>query len=555
MTAPAKQPLTLAAIPADTRCLIYTRVSTEDQATEDRASLAVQERECRALAAAHGFRDAVLWPPDHESGRSTARLERLAQWGEAHPRPANARGLVVVLKADRWGRFVHDEHASAYYQYRLARAGWDVDFALEPKSENRTIRRLTAAVHEVQGEEESVEKGRRARMGMDQQAQLGHWQSRAPFGYVRVGVHLHSKRERVLAPGEHASGDERNTLQPGSTRDVDTVRTIFRQYAAGATLATIADGLNAAKVRGPWRDYRNRGGTQCWTPGTVRVILANPAYLGTVRFGRRGRRAVEEWIVVGHAHDPLIDPTIWQTVQRRLARIGPRQRGDSSFVLTGLVRCKTCENLVTGGGGAPNSYYRDRGGVRYPAVCRPTLMVGQRWLEGQVIQCVATVALRARRKGFLAKLEREVRRQVAAGDATPAPTDLDRERRDLEAQRKRIVEQIGKGRISADDAADRLGEIKADLGRIQEASHRDRFDAAARTATLARTIDLTRTFLQDAAFRAERLARVPSALLREWLQGWVVGVTLDKVRRVAEIAVRRLPECPRDTIGHRGRAR
>ena len=31
-------------------------------------------------------------------------------------------------------------------------------------------------------------------------------------------------------------------------------------------------------------------------------------------------------------------------------------------------------------------------------------MVGQRWLEGQVIQCVATVALRARRKGFLAKL-------------------------------------------------------------------------------------------------------------------------------------------------------
>src|SRR6266571_585407 len=115
MSAPAKQPLTLAAIPADTRCLIYTRVSTEDQATEDRASLAVQERECRAFAAAHGFRDAVLWPPDHESGRSTARLERLAQWGEAHPRPANARGLVVVLKADRWGRFVHDEHASAYY--------------------------------------------------------------------------------------------------------------------------------------------------------------------------------------------------------------------------------------------------------------------------------------------------------------------------------------------------------------------------------------------------------------------------------------------------------
>src|SRR6266702_1253938 len=102
MTAPAKQPLTLAAIPADTRCLIYTRVSTEDQATEDRASLAVQERECRALAAAHGFRDAVLWPPDHEPAPAV-RLE------DDHE-PARVGGAgVVVLKADRWGRFVHDE--------------------------------------------------------------------------------------------------------------------------------------------------------------------------------------------------------------------------------------------------------------------------------------------------------------------------------------------------------------------------------------------------------------------------------------------------------------
>src|SRR5437588_3681165 len=35
MTRPAK-PLALAAIPADTRCIVYTRVSTEDQAADDR---------------------------------------------------------------------------------------------------------------------------------------------------------------------------------------------------------------------------------------------------------------------------------------------------------------------------------------------------------------------------------------------------------------------------------------------------------------------------------------------------------------------------------------
>src|SRR2546422_8283913 len=43
--------------------------------------------------------------------------------------------------------------------------------------------------------------------------------------------------------------------RPGSTRDVATVRTIFQQYAAGKTLASIADTLNGPpKVPGPWRD-------------------------------------------------------------------------------------------------------------------------------------------------------------------------------------------------------------------------------------------------------------------------------------------------------------
>src|SRR5437867_1364379 len=127
MNAPAKQPMSPAAIPADIRCLVYVRVSTEDQARPDLASPQVQERDCRAYAATRGFPTAAVWT-DQESGRHTARLERLARWCEAHPRPATARGLVVALTTDRWGRFPHDEHASAYYQYRLAQAGWDVDF-------------------------------------------------------------------------------------------------------------------------------------------------------------------------------------------------------------------------------------------------------------------------------------------------------------------------------------------------------------------------------------------------------------------------------------------
>jgi DNA invertase Pin-like site-specific DNA recombinase len=153
-------------IPSDARCIIYTRVSTEDQADDDRASLAVQERECRAFAAKRGFTVDAVWSDPGESGRSTARLERLTKWCEAHRRASTARGLIIALKADRWGRFVHDEHANGYYKFRLAKAGWDVDFALEPTSENRAVRRVTAVIHEMQAEEESVGIGQRAYNGI-----------------------------------------------------------------------------------------------------------------------------------------------------------------------------------------------------------------------------------------------------------------------------------------------------------------------------------------------------------------------------------------------------
>jgi len=476
----------------------------------------------------------------------------------------------VALKADRWGRFVNDENASAYFQFRLARAGWDVDFALEPKVENRLVRRLTAVSNEVMAEAESEEKGRRSRLGMDGQARLGHWLSRAPFGYNRVAVNKLNGRERVLEPGERGSPLERNTLKPGTARDVRTVRSIFARYAKGESMDAIADALNDSKARGPWDDYKNRGGVTRWMPGTVRVLLGNVAYIGTVHFGRRSRRSPDEQIVVENAHPPLIDRETWSIVQHRLSRIVPKPRGDSTFLLTGLIHCARCNSLVTGGGGArpdaddpgEHRYYRDRGGVRYPPICRPTLMVKQRLLEAEVARCVETTALEARKKGRLAVAEREIERQRVALSSKATPKELETERTELEKQRKRLVDRVAKGVLSDEDAAEKLVEIRTALAGLKAASERERFDAAAQVASQEHVLSLTRQFLSDDTFRSERIAMLATAdrsLYREWLRGWVVGISLQKNAAgdvEGEVIVRRAPTmCPSDSVVSHDRAR
>src|SRR5712692_3916714 len=102
MTAAPKR---IPALPPDAATTIaYVRVSTADQAQGDKASLADQERECRAFAAKRQRAVDFVWEDPGVSGRDEDRLARLTAWCEAHPL-RSGRGLIVVLNESRWGRF------------------------------------------------------------------------------------------------------------------------------------------------------------------------------------------------------------------------------------------------------------------------------------------------------------------------------------------------------------------------------------------------------------------------------------------------------------------
>ena len=102
-------------------CVAYTRVSTEDQAGDDKASLRQQGEAVAALATKLG---ATVSQTFTEPGRSGKTAERrpafmaLVRCCQDHPQPLARPGYVLVLNVTRWGRF--DTEEASYWYVTLA---------------------------------------------------------------------------------------------------------------------------------------------------------------------------------------------------------------------------------------------------------------------------------------------------------------------------------------------------------------------------------------------------------------------------------------------------
>ncbi len=99
------------------------------------------------------------------------------------------------------------------------------------------------------------------------------------------------------------------------------VRMVFALRDTGLGVAAVADAMNEAGVPAP------RGGQ--WTRQSVRALLRVVAYSGSVAYGDQR---------LDEAHEPLVDPLVWERCQPARGREWSRSRG----LLDGLVRCEGC---------------------------------------------------------------------------------------------------------------------------------------------------------------------------------------------------------------------
>ena len=141
------------------------------------------------------------------------------------------------------------------------------------------------------------------------------------------------------------------------------VREIFQAKVQGYSQLAIANTLNAEGVLSP-SEYKKQYGINYksgfqtaakseWGPTTVTAILKNRIYVGDLIQGKRGtpnfkvkvmrERKPEEWSVVENNHEAIIDPLLFEAVQKMMGRDTRRSPNEEALrPLAGVLFCADC---------------------------------------------------------------------------------------------------------------------------------------------------------------------------------------------------------------------
>lgn len=164
----------------------------------------------------------------------------------------------------------------------------------------------------------------------------------APYGYRKSEENKH----QLVIDGESAA----------------VVRRIFEMRRSGMAYGKIVATLNQEGILPPrwyWELHYGKNGTckcsKLWAYATVRDILKDEVYLGTVIQNRTGSRSYKdktmiykpksEWILHKDAHEAIISTELWDAVQKvnDLARLRSADRAAPQPALfTGKLICADC---------------------------------------------------------------------------------------------------------------------------------------------------------------------------------------------------------------------
>lgn len=360
----------------------YLRVSHVGKRGDRLRSPEEQTAEIERWAVAHGHRVEFL-PPELDAKGSDAGRQVFRQAIDG-VKAGHFSGLVVAylsragrdlrLMLDLW-----DEVEGAGGVFYSARENID---ASTPNGKLQRNIRASIDQHELEERREGFERAARSAV------ERGIWQRRqTPRGYSK--------------------GEDRRLEV---NQDADSVRQAARDYLAGKSLSQIAREIGM-------------------TPGGVRAMLRNRVYLGELK--------VRSYVNV-EAHEPILDPEIFEAVQARLANAPrPARRDDGGLVLlAGLVRCAGCGHVMTratSNGGIAYSCVRNHSGARCP---EPATIMASR-----VDRYVEEIAL--------AELERLEADASPAGDLSPLREEVQAAEADLSG----YLQAVDVAGIGAPDAA------------------------------------------------------------------------------------------------------
>lgn len=310
------------------RCVVYVRVSSEEQAKGQYTSLDAQRERCMHAVAMHEGDGWVHTATIKDPGYSGKDMNRPGIQELIRRVKANEFDVLLTYRIDRVSRSI-----MAFYDFYavLQEHGVELVSLTESFDTSSTVGRLmlNIVLSFAQYERELIQE--RTTHKMQQHAEHGFWTGTPiPYGYKLVST---SPKERKLAIQES---------------EAQVVRCIFDSYLALQNVQAICDKLQEDGVRTRSRELQRRDGSKRKTGGApfykTRVfgMLKNPLYAGKIRWAGK---------VYEGKHPPIIPFKKFEAVQRLLEKNARKEiqlgRDDHNHLLKGLLRCGACNAALT----------------------------------------------------------------------------------------------------------------------------------------------------------------------------------------------------------------
>ena len=424
---------------------LYARVSSDRQDVD--LSVAAQLRALRDHAQKNGYIVVREYVDEAESGRVADRPE-FRKMIDAAAKPDAPFQEILVWKFSRFTR--KREHAVAF-KSMLRRKGVRV-VSITEHAEDTPAGKLLEGIIESVDEFYSENLAQEVVRGMREAASRGFWvSSHAPYGYNRVMAQDGAKRRPTLAPDQDASR---------------VVKRMFDLAEAGKGMTDITNTLNSEGIASP------RG--KLWGKTSVHGILTKEAYTGTLVWGTKAKDKADP-VRVEKAFPAIVTKAQFGRVNKLMRSRAPRRshprRVESTYLLSGLVRCKTCNRALSGQDAKSGqfSYYVCQSIMKRGKDACDTPRLNARRFEELVVDKIRSNILT---EGSIRELVKVVDEEMdgVAQDQRKRLRTIDDELEDVKKRLGRIWHVIETSNIDIADASDRIKEHRERKERLEDAA-------------------------------------------------------------------------------------
>ncbi|MDA8212131.1 MAG: recombinase family protein [Clostridia bacterium] len=289
----------------------YIRVSTEEQAQDDRYSISTQTNKIKSHFKKNGI---VLVDTfiDDVSGKGTAKRDEFQEMLKR----LDEVDLVAVTEVDRYARNMLDSLNTVDQIIKRGKSFIAIEDNLEITATSSENDELNFHVKSMFAHYFSKQLARKVKNNMLEKASKGGYNTKAPLGY--------NLAEKKLVVNEN---------------EATIVKKIFDYYLQNMGIRAIAEELNRLGYRSkPTKNFPAGAPFQAFP---VRKILKNRVYIGITSWGG---------IIKKDTHEPIISEELFNEVQKRIERKGEMggRAQSSDFLLSGILKCGHCGQSMVG---------------------------------------------------------------------------------------------------------------------------------------------------------------------------------------------------------------